>query len=211
MPRRGQTDEMEQEQDEQPGGYLGDYNPDEGEQPGDSEQPGDGEQPGEQTPADARAAEKAAAIADIQGVFIVPEDLAKATVPVRKRNDFQLAMDQVAQDAYDRWIEKGRPTVWARMPVVTYFLDPEDVAERRKLIRKTTAAVRPEEGVSGVRIRFGKEAFTLTEEMAARIGRPDDAGKTVLSWAVQNKRSNTQANGADAEGDGDEGDEQGEN
>jgi len=129
------------------------------------------------------------------------DSFAKSTTPVRNRKPVQLAMDKVAARAYADWIAAGRPTTWSRMPVITYFVDPatEDgkgsLADYRKWIRaavqiipaesyeKDGATVEP----SGVRVRFGKE-FPLTEDGATKIGKPEHAGKTVLTWAAIDKR-----------------------
>lgn len=134
------------------------------------------------------------AIAAIQGYAVAGQlgeegdaSFAKETTPIRSRNPRQAAMDGVATKAYADWVAAGRPTLWQNMPVITYFLNPDDVSEYRKMIRKACDVVTPEGDATGVRVRFGKE-FTLTEKMAAKIKRPDDAGKTVLAWAAVDKR-----------------------
>jgi len=129
----------------------------------------------------------------------------KETTPVRNRKPVQLAMDAVAAQAYTDWVEADRPSTWSRMPVITYFLAPEDVADYRKMIRAAVLIV-PAQSYqkdgktvepSGVRARFGKE-FVLTEKMANKIGKPSEAGKTVLAWAAIDKRNVTDtANGDD--------------
>lgn len=129
-------------------------------------------------------------------------DFRTATTPVRNRKPVQLAMDAVAEQAYTDWTDADRPSVWQRMPVITYFLDPADVAEYRKLIRRACEVVNAttyeKEGKtvepSGVRVRFGKE-FVLSEKMAAKIGKPEEAGKTVLAWAAIDKRNVADRNG----------------
>lgn len=163
----------------------------------------------------AAAAEALAAeLADIEGFSEVPAELLDETTPQRKRNDKQRAMDAIAVRSYAAWVERGRPSVWAKLPVITYYLDPDKVADRRKLIRKACEAVKPQPYTrddgeriepTGVRVRFGAEEFVLTDEKAAKIGRPDDAGKTVLSWvAVDKRKSNRTAANGDGDGDGDE-------
>lgn len=157
---------------------------------------------------------EALAVAGIEG-FATSEtaDLRTASTPVRNRKPVQQAMDKVVQQAYTDWTAAGRPTTWQRMPVITYFVDPgiEDgkdlgsLGDFRKWIRagaqvaiaepyeKDGKAIEP----SGVRVRFGKE-FTLTEKMAAKIGHPENAGKTVLAWAAIDKR-HVAGNGTDTE------------
>jgi hypothetical protein len=156
--------------------------------------------------AEKAAAEKAEAeqLAAIAGV--TSPDLAEfraATTPVRARKPPQLAMDAVAQSAYNDWVAAERPTTWSRIPVKTYFLaSPEDVTKYRTLIRKACEIIVAEpyekEGEtvspSGVRARIGKE-FVLTEKMAAKINKPGEAGKTVLAWAVVDKRNVAARNG----------------
>lgn len=149
-----------------------------------------------------------AALAEIREVATIggftvtePGDFRTATTPVRNRKPVQLAMDAVAAKAYEDWTDADRPSVWQRMPVITYFLDPADVAEYRKLIRRACEVVNAttyeKDGKtvepSGVRVRFGKE-FVLSEKMAAKINRPNDAGKTVLAWAAIDKRNVTDRN-----------------
>lgn len=139
------------------------------------------------------------------GGFMVTEagDFRTATTPVRNRKPVQLAMDAVAEQAYTDWTDADRPSIWQRMPVITYFLDPDQVAEYRKLIRRACDVVNAtsyeKDGKtvepSGVRVRFGKE-FVLSEKTAAKIGKPNEAGKTVLAWAAIDKRNVADRNGS---------------
>lgn len=126
----------------------------------------------------------------INGATLAPQELVVAAAPMRERNDQQKAMDAVAVKAYEAWIKAGRPSIWAKVPVVTYFLEEADVPKYKYLIRRACAIVEPAEGSPGVRVRFGNE-FTLSEQMANRpeINRPDDAGKIVLAWAAVDKRN----------------------
>jgi len=133
----------------------------------------------------------------IDTAILAPDELRKAATPTRARSDEQAKMDAVAQRAYEAWIEAKKPTLWQNMPVVTYFLDEGDELEGfRYLIKRAPDGVKnPETGAPDVaRIRWGNE-FTVTEEMAARlkkpdgtVGRPEVAGKTVLAWACIDKR-----------------------
>lgn len=173
-----------------------------------AEQTQSGEQPTEPTeptePADAEkeaaklAAEQAEAeqIASVQGFTVTePGEFRTATTPIRNRKPVQQAMDAVAAQAYSDWVAAERPSTWSRMPVITYFLDPDEVAKYRTLIRKACLIVTAEpfekDGKtiepSGVRARFGKE-FVLQPKQAEKIGKPDEAGKTVLAWAAIDKR-----------------------
>jgi hypothetical protein len=165
-----------------------------GEQPT-GEPTGDGQ--AEQTPEQIAQAAKIAAVQGFTPAADVAEDFRQETTPVRARNPVQSAMDIVAEQAYHDWTAANRPSVWKNMPVITYFLDPGDVADYRKLIRRACELVTPEpyekDGKtvepSGVRARFGKE-FVLSEKMAGKIGKPEAAGKTVLAWAAIDKRHN---------------------
>jgi hypothetical protein len=166
---------------------------------------------------DALTEKQAAEVMDLRAVAAVNDfgtaltetgDLRSATAPVRNRKPVQLAMDKVAAKAYADWIEAGRPSTWQRMPVITYFIDPgtEDgqgsVADYRKWIRSAVQIVPAEpyekDGKtiepSGVRARFGGD-FVLTEKMAAKINKPEHAGKTVLAWAAIDKRHVADRNG----------------
>jgi hypothetical protein len=170
---------------------------------------------------DALTEKQAAEVMDLRAVAAVEGfgtaatetgDLRTATAPVRNRKPVQKAMDKVAAKAYADWIEAGRPSTWQRMPVITYFIDPgtEDgsgsVADYRKWIRAAVQIVPAEpyekDGKtiepSGVRARFGGD-FVLTEKMAAKIGKPEQAGKTVLAWAAIDKRNVSDRNGSDSD------------
>jgi hypothetical protein len=114
-------------------------------------------------------------------------DFFAAGQPQRARKPEQLAMDEVAAAAYQRWVKAGRPTQWAKMPVVTFYVSEEDLPAYRHLIRRAARFVEPEGDDTGVREHFGNE-FTLSEKMAHKIGREDDIGKTVLMWAAIAKR-----------------------
>ena len=122
-------------------------------------------------------------------VLAIP-DLVAAAAPVRERSTEQKQMDGVAARAYGEWIKAKKPATWQKMPVVTYFLDAGEVAAYRYLIRRACAIVEPADGSTGVRVRFGNE-FTLSEAMAAKIKKPELAGKTVLAWAAIDKREAT--------------------
>lgn len=126
---------------------------------------------------------------DIQAAVVadVPE-LLDAGKPMRERTAEQKEMDTVVSKAYQRWVEADRPSQWAKMPVITYFLpDEKTVAAWVYLIKRGAQVVEPSGDSTGVRIHFGNQ-FTLSEERAAKIGRPDDAGKIVLMWAAIDKR-----------------------
>lgn len=135
----------------------------------------------------------------IDAAALAPAEVVKAATPTRARRDEQIRMDVVAQRAYDAWISAGKPTLWQNMPVVTYFLDEgEELEGFRHLIKQSASVVKNDAGESSIaRIRWGNE-FTVSEGMAARlrnpdgtVGRPEVAGKTVLAWAVINKRADS--------------------
>jgi hypothetical protein len=131
----------------------------------------------------------------IQSGFVtVGGGLAAAGAPVRERKPEQKLMDAVAAKAYAEWVEAGKPSQWEKLPVVTYFLDDEELPKYRYLIRRACAIVEPENGASGVTVRFGNE-FTLSEKMAYKLdpenqnGLIDNIGKNVLMWAAVDKRT----------------------
>lgn len=132
----------------------------------------------------------------INAAALAMPDLISAAAPTRERSDQQKAMDEVAKRAYAAWVEAHRPAIWQKMPVVTYFLDDADVPKYRYLIRRAASIVEPADGSPGVRVRFGNE-FTLSETMAAKIKKPELAGKTVLAWAAIDKRATEDSNGTD--------------
>jgi hypothetical protein len=127
---------------------------------------------------------------DINAAVLAIPDLVSAAAPVRERSAEQKIMDGVAAKAYAEWIKAKKPSVWQKMPVVTYFLDAEKVPAYRYLIRRACAIVEPADGSTGVRVRFGNE-FTLSEAMAKKIGKTELTGKTVLAWAAIDKREAT--------------------
>jgi hypothetical protein len=139
-------------------------------------------------PARAKAPDTSKITAEgINAAVLAIPDLVSAAAPVRERSAEQKVMDGVAAKAYAEWIKAKKPSVWQKMPVVTYFLDAEEVPAYRYLIRRACAIVEPADGSTGVRVRFGNE-FTLSEGMAAKIKRPELTGKTVLAWAAIDKR-----------------------
>lgn len=132
---------------------------------------------------------KGAVIADptaAEDPELVSEFIA-AGAPTRERKPEQKAMDEVAQAAYAAWVKAGRPSQWAKMPVVTFYLTEEELPAWRHLIRRACSIADPTEPDTGVRVHFGNE-FTLNERTAKRIGHEDDIGKTVLMWAAIAKR-----------------------
>ena len=114
-------------------------------------------------------------------------DFFAAGAPQRARKPEQQAMDEVAAAAYQKWVKADRPSQWAKMPVVTFYVSDEDLPGYKHLIRRACLFVEPEAPDTGVRVHFGNE-FTLREDMARKIGREDDVGKTVLMWAAIAKR-----------------------
>lgn len=107
--------------------------------------------------------------------------------PTRARKPEQLAMDEVAQAAYAKWVKADRPTQWAKMPVVTFYLTDEELPKYKLLIRRACRFATPEGEDTAVKEHFGNE-FTLNEQMAEKIGRAEEAGKNVLMWAAVAKR-----------------------
>lgn len=157
------------------------------------EQTGNGEQATPEKPKAARAKAPDTSKITPEGInaaILAPADLVAAAAPVRERSAEQKLMDGVATRAYGEWIKAKKPSVWQKMPVVTYVLDAEEVAAYRYLIRRACAIVEPADGSTGVRVRFGNE-FTMTEAMAAKHKHPEYAGKTVLAWAAIDKREAT--------------------
>jgi len=196
---------MSVETPEQTGQQTGQENEQTGQQTGqENEQTGqENEQTGQQTGQEAAAATPRKRTPDtstvtldgINAATLGTADLIAASAPMRERNEPQKAMDKVAARAYAAWIKADRPSVWNKIPVITYFLDEDDVPKYKFLIRRACAIVEPEGDAPGVRVRFGNE-FTLSEAMAAKMkdeehpeGRMDLAGKHVLAWAAVDKRA----------------------
>jgi hypothetical protein len=168
------------------------------------EQSDENDENGEQTTPQTRTRSKAPDTsgiteAAIQSGFVsVGGGLAAAGAPVRERKPEQKLMDAVAAKAYGEWVAAGKPSQWEKLPVVTYFLDDEELPKYRYLIRRACAIVEPDNGATGVTVRFGNE-FTLSEKMATKLdpenvnGLLDNIGKNVLMWAAVDKRQVTTA------------------
>lgn len=80
---------------------------------------------------------------DINGATLAPQDLIAAAAPVRERSDQQKTMDKVATRAYAAWIEAKKPSAWNKIPVITYYLNADQVAAYKFLIRRACAIVEP--------------------------------------------------------------------
>lgn len=119
-------------------------------------------------------------------------DLVAASAPVRERSEQQKWMDAVAVKAYEAWVTAGKPSMWQKIPVITYFVSDDDLPKYKYLIRRACSIVEPAGDSPGVRVRFGNE-FTLSEAMATKMERPDLAGTTVLAWAAVDKRNITES------------------
>lgn len=124
----------------------------------------------------------------INAATLALPDLVAASAPTRERSEQQKAMDEVAKRAYQAWIDADKPSMWQKIPVVTYFLTDEELPKYRYLIRRACAIVEPIGDSRGVRERFGN-VFTLSEQMASKVNRPDLAGRNVLAWAAVDKRA----------------------
>jgi hypothetical protein len=126
----------------------------------------------------------------INAATLATPDLRQSSQPVRVRKPEQLAMDAVAARAYKAWVDAKKPTAWDKMPVITYFLDDAEAVRSYRFLIVNACRITPSvtEGISGVRARFGNE-FTLSEEMAKNVKRPEMAGKIVLAWTAIDKRA----------------------
>ena len=141
------------------------------------------------------------------GAFTLSADLAKESAPQRERNAKQQAMDKVVQAAYDIWASSGKPTTWARLmetqSVKSYFVQPDQASEIKRLIN---SAVKLHE----VRARYGSE-FAVGETHIEKYNLPPDyLGRTVISFAVMDKRPRAAAvngDGTSVNGDENGGDE----
>lgn len=178
-------------------GEQGQQDGEQGQQDGDTPTTGEAPTPTPATPAKAaraKAPDTSGITAEgIKSAVLAMDVLLSASEPERARKDEQKLMDDVVANAYKRWVEAGRPTLWQKMPVGTYFLTEDELRPYKYLITQAAKIVKPEpdekgEVAPGVTIRFGNE-FTLTEEVAQRIeGHEQDAGKTVLAFAAIDKQ-----------------------
>lgn len=155
---------------------------------------GDGDQPGgdaEQAKTKTKAPDTSKITADaINAAVLATPELRTSSVPVRARKPEQVLMDAVAARAYSAWVEAGKPTQWEKMPVITYFLTDaeEERAYRFLIVNACKVLDSVTDGITGVRARFGN-SFTLSEQMAEKIGKPEEAGKIVLAWTAIDKRA----------------------
>ena len=156
-------------------------------------QPTEG-QPTEGQPTEGQPTEGAATLDDIDGAFILAAPLATVAQPKNKRNELQEKMDKKVLEVHELWVKAGRPSVWGKQVesgcVVTYFLAPEHVSAREKLVNKAC------DFHGNIRAKWGT-AFTVTPEMRAEMAKkgvnlPEDyVGRTALSFTVVDKRART--------------------
>jgi hypothetical protein len=122
----------------------------------------------------------------IAGAVAAPAEVITLSQPTVERKPEQLAMDKVVERAHAAWVKAGRPSAWAKMPVVTYYLDPTHVEGYKYLIRRAA-------DFHGIRPRFG----TPTRVTRSLIGKLAAAGtvlpveyegREILAWAAMDKR-----------------------
>lgn len=135
-------------------------------------------------------AERAAELEFISAPFILSPEMGKASAPQRARDAAQLKMDETVNALHDTWVKAGRPSTWGAMvsagTVATYFVNPEKVADHKRLITRATQL--PD---SGIRARWGK-SYVVTEALAQRHNLPGDyVGREVVSFAIMDKRPRT--------------------
>jgi hypothetical protein len=129
------------------------------------------------------------------GAYTLAADLADVAAPQRVRPAKQQAMDKVIAAIHARWGQVGRPTTWAKLMethvVKSYFVQPDQAGEIKRYIGSAAK-------LHGVRIKYGSE-FIVSEALITKHNLPADyLGRTVISFAVMDKRphSKTGASGS---------------
>jgi hypothetical protein len=102
----------------------------------------------------------------------------EAAQPKNKRSDAQLALDGVTPQIHKAWIDAGKPAAFAKIPTVSYPVDPAGVTKLKGMIRK--AAEQNE-----TRARFGSEV-TVTPEMVTKSPKLTDAhlGLVLVTFGI---------------------------
>lgn len=131
-----------------------------------------------------------ASIDDLDAVFVLAAPLATVAAPKNKRNEQQEKMDKKVLEIHERWVKAGKPSVWGKQVetgcVVTYFLLPEAVAARVKLVNKAA------DFHGNLRAKWGT-AFDVTEEIRADMARrgvnlPEEyVGRKAVSFTIVDK------------------------
>lgn len=87
--------------------------------------------------------------------------------PKNKRSDAQIALDGVTPQIHKAWVDAGKPAAFAKIPTVSYPVDPAGVTKLKGMIRKAAE-------INETRARFGAEV-TVTPEMVAKSPKLTDA------------------------------------
>ena len=116
---------------------------------------------------------------------LLSTQLAKATAPAHERSESQKRIDDVVRRTHELWVASGRPAQWAtcvsKHVVITYFTDPAQSADLKKLINKACL-------LHGVRVRYGASVI-VSEALAKQYALPASfLGREVVSFTVMDKR-----------------------
>lgn len=145
-------------------------------------------------------AESSITLDDLDAAFVLAAPLAATAAPKNKRSEVQAKMDAKVLEVHALWIKAGRPSVWGRQVesgcVVTYFLSPEAVSAREKLINKACAFH------GNIRPKYGTQ-FVVTEELLSKFNLPAEyLGRKALSFTVVDKRERSTGTTATSAGEG---------
>jgi hypothetical protein len=111
--------------------------------------------------------------------------------PKNKRSEAQKALDGVVPQIHAAWVEAGKPSAFAKLPTVSYPVDPERSSNLHGMIRKAA-------DLHGLRARFGQDV-TVTPEVAKALELNDaQIGSVLVTFAIMDKSSK---NGASENGD----------
>ena len=119
------------------------------------------------------------------GAFTLTPELTSQAAPQRARSDKQRKMDAVVERLHKHWKSVGGPSQWGKLVetkcVTTYFVQPDQAAELKKLINRAGA-------FHDVAIRYGS-SFLATEHMVKKFNLPEAyVGREVISFAARDRR-----------------------
>src|ERR1700744_4800854 len=99
-----------------------------------------------------------------------------AAQPKNKRSAAQLALDAVTPQIHEAWVKAGKPAAFAKLPTVSYPVDPEKATKLKGMIRKAAE-------IHGNRARFGQDV-TITKDMISELPQLNDSheGLTLVTF-----------------------------
>lgn len=110
-----------------------------------------------------------------------------AAQPKNKRSAAQLALDAVIPQIHQAWVSAGKPAAFAKLPTVSYPVDPDKATRLKGMIRKAAE-------IHGRRARFGADV-TVTKDMIKELPQLTDKheGLSLVTFGVMDKSAKPEA------------------